>query len=373
MKLALVHDYLSQDGGAERVLLALHELWPEAPIFVLFHDHNKINYLPLQNIHESFLAHLPFARSHYQWYLPWMPLATESHDLREYDVVISTSSIFAKGIITGDHTLHISYCHTPPRFLWSEAKSYVSDLKYNPLIKLALPNLIHRLRLWDRLSVDRVDHFVANSHTVAERIHKFYRRDSEVIYPPIAVERFHPSTTIGDYFLAGGRLVPYKRFDLLIKVCNRLRLPLKIFGTGPEFARLSRLAGSTVEMLGAISETKKAELMARARAFLHPQLEDFGITPVESMAAGRPVIAYGKGGATETIIPGVTGVFFTEQTWESLLDTLLHFDPFAWDSERIVAQAKRFDQLQFQEKIKQTVLERYEEFKRGLYQSALIA
>ena len=190
MKIALVHDYLSQDGGAERVLKAFHEVWPDAPIFVLFHDRKKIANFLDADVRESFISKLPFGRKKYQWYLPWMPLATERHNLHEFDVVLSSTSAFAKGVLTRPNTLHISYCHTPTRYLWTDTHEYLEDLKYNRLIKAFLPRLIHHLRLWDKMCVDRVDDFIANSHTVKSRIQKYYRRDANVIYPPVDMHKF---------------------------------------------------------------------------------------------------------------------------------------------------------------------------------------
>ncbi len=371
MRLALVHDYLSQDGGAERVLKAFHELWPEAPIFVLFHDEEKLQHFKNADIRESFLARLPFGRSQYQWYLSWMPLATESHNLKNFDVVISTSSVFAKGVITGPDTLHISYCHTPPRFLWADNYKYVEDLPHNALIKAFLPRLLHKLRLWDNMSTDRVDHFLANSRTVQNRIAKYYRRESDVVHPPIDTALFSPGTNIANYYVAGGRLVPYKRLDLVVHAFNRLKYPLKIFGTGPELKRLRDMAQSNVEFLGRITDEEKAELLRHARAFIHPQLEDFGITPLESMASGRPVIAYGEGGATETIVPNETGTFFPNQSWESLLDAVLNFNHHAWDSTKIHGHAQKFNLENFKNNIKQYVEHRYEEFKKGARQEPL--
>lgn len=371
MKIALVHDYLSQDGGAERVLKAFHELWPEAPIFVLFHDREKIHDFLDADIRESFIARMPFGETKYQWYLPWMPLATERHNLHEFDVVISSTSAFAKGVLTRPDTLHISYCHTPTRYLWTDTHEYIEDLKYNRLIKAALPKLIHRLRLWDTMSVDRVDHFVANSGTVRNRIQKYYRREADILYPPVDTHRFFISKGVGDYFVSGGRLVPYKRFDLLISVFNRLKKRLKIFGSGPELERLKTRAKPNIEFLGKISDEHKADLLSHAQAFIHPQVEDLGITPIESMASGRPVIAYGVGGATETVIPGETGVFFKDQTWESLLDTVIHFNPDHWESERIREWSLRFSADSFKDKMRRYVEDRYEEFHRGLQQCRL--
>ena len=367
MNIALVHDYLSQDGGAERVLKALHEIWPEAPIFVLFRDCKKISNFNNAKIHESFLSRLPFGKSQYQWYLSWMPLATESHDLENFDVVISTSSVFAKGIITGPNTLHISYCHTPPRFLWADNYRYLEDLKYNRLVKFFIPGLLHRLRLWDQSSVGRVDHFIANSQTVARRIQKYYRRESAVIYPPVDTHIFSSGET-KDYFVAGGRLVPYKRVDLAIKVFNRLGWPLKIFGAGPEYASLKNKAKENIEFLGQINDMEKAKLLQGARAFIHPQIEDLGITALESMACGRPVIAFAQGGATETVLPDETGIFFNKQSWETLLNAVLNFNHKNWDSEKITEHARKFDVNNFKNNIKKYVDNRYEEFTRGFTQ-----
>ncbi len=370
MRLALVHDYLSQDGGAERVLKAMHEIWPAAPIFLLFHDRVKMPHFIAADIRESFLARLPGGRTHYQWYLPWMPLATERLNLSGFDVVVSTSSLFAKGVITHPGTLHISYCHTPPRFLWADTHEYIDELNYSRLIKSFLPPVIHRLRLWDKMSADRVDHFIANSKTVQNRIAKYYRRDSSVIYPPTDTHLFTPHPIIKDYFVAGGRLVPYKRLDLVIQVFNRLRLPLKIFGTGPEMGRLRSLAKPNIEFMGRISDTAKADLLGHAQAFIHPQHEDFGITPIEAMASGRPVIAYGQGGATETVIPGETGIFFQSQSWESLLDTVLNFNPATWDSAKIQTHAQKFSLPNFKNNLQQFVANRFEEFKKGVRQTS---
>ncbi|OGH68583.1 MAG: hypothetical protein A3I29_04250 [Candidatus Magasanikbacteria bacterium RIFCSPLOWO2_02_FULL_44_11] len=372
MKIALVHDYLAQDGGAERVLKAFHELWPEAPIFVLFHDKKKITDFNEQAIQESFLGRLPFIKNHFQWYLPLMPLATERYNLEGFDIVLSSTSAFAKGVITGPNTLHISYCHTPARYLWSDTHHYVADLPYNWFVKAILPRFISRLRLWDKMSADRVDYFIANSRTVQNRIQKYYRRESRVIHPPVDINALGISKSIGDYFVAGGRLVSYKCTDLIINTFNRLKWPLKIFGTGPEYYRLKAMARPNITFVGRITDKEKAVLLSNARAFIHPQIEDFGITALEAMGSGRPVIAYADGGATETIIPGETGTFFYEQTWEALLDTLLHFDYTGWDSQKIREHALEFDILNFKRRFHTHVFDRYEEFKRGLRQPSLM-
>jgi glycosyltransferase involved in cell wall biosynthesis len=373
MKVALVHDYLSQDGGAERVLKALQEVYPEAPTFVLFYDKNKIPQHFFQgDVRPTYLHYLPGAKNHYRWYLPLMPYATERHDLEGFDAVISSTSAFAKGVLTSPETMHISYCHTPTRYLWSDMHSYLEELNYNRVVKTFLPPLISRLRMWDKMSADRVDHFIANSENVRGRIQKFYRRDAEVIYPPVDTHLFQTTGRVGEYFLIGGRLVPYKRYDLAVQVFNRLGWPLKIFGTGPDEERLRALAKDNIEFVGPVSDWQKAELYANAIAFLHPQNEDFGITAVEAMAAGRPVIAYGAGGALETVIEGVTGQFFAEQNWESLYDVVLRFKPEQFEALKIREHALRFSADNFKRRITEYVTGQHENFKKGWKQPSLI-
>lgn len=371
MKIAIVHDYLAQDGGAEKVLDVFREMWPEAPVFVLFYDKKGMPRYADADIRESFIARLPFGRTKYQWYLPLMTMATERHDLSQFDVVLSATSAFAKGVITRPDTLHISYCHTPTRYLWTDTHEYIRDLKYPFFIKALLPPLIHRLRLWDRMSTDRVDYFIANSGTVRQRIEKYYRRESDILYPPVDLTGTGIAASLGDYFISGGRFVPYKRFDLLVHVFNRLGWPLKLFGTGPELERLKKIAKPNIEFLGYVSDTEKTRLLMQAKAFLHPQVEDFGITPIESMACGRPVIAYGVGGATETVIPGKTGTLFCNQTWEALLDTLMQFDADAWHPEEIRAWALRYDKEGFKSRMRDYVENKYEAFKSGMQQCRL--
>lgn len=358
MKVALVHDHLAQDGGAERVLQVLQELYPGAPTFTLVYEPKRANpSFADKDIRTSFIQRLPLGRRRYQWYLNLMPIAVESYDLMEYDVVISSSSAFAKGVVTRPETLHVCYCHTPTRYLWSDMHSYVQEFPTNRVIKSILPYFLNRLRQWDRLAADRVDEYVANSRPVQRRIEKYYRRSSALIHPPVDTSRFSIATGLENYYLIGGRLVPYKRFDLTIRAFNKLGIPLKIFGTGPEYKFLKNLAGKNIEFLGKVSDQTRAELYARAIAFLHPQEEDFGITAIESMAAGRPVIAYGRGGALETVVEGETGTFFREQTWEALADTVIRFQPERFVPERIRAHALDFDTDKFKERFRRFVSE----------------
>lgn len=366
MKVALVHDHLAQDGGAERVLAIFHKMFPEAPIYVLVYDRGKANPIfKTAKIRTSFIQKMPGGLARYQWYLPLMPQAVEKYNLFDYDLVISSSSAFAKGVITRPETLHICYCHTPTRFLWSDTHSYTRELKYNKIIKTFIPNTLHRIRLWDRLAADRVDKFIANSKNIARKIKKYYSRDSEVIYAPVDTEKFHLSRNTGYYFLTGGRLVAYKKFDLAIQVFKKLGWPLKIFGTGPEEKKLKKMAGrlSNIQFLGRVSDGELSKLYAHSKAFIFPQEEDFGITALESMAGGRPVIAYAQGGAQETVIPGKTGVLFYKQDERSLGEAIKRFDEKRFNPVEIRQHACRFDVKIFETKIKKFIEESFQEFR----------
>ena len=364
MKIALVHDYLTQDGGAERVLASLQALYPQAPTFVLFHDKDKANRVFAdKDIRTSWLQKIPGGVKHYQWLLPLMPKATESLDLSGFDVVISSASAFAKGVVTGEHTLHLCYCHTPTRYLWSDTHTYLADLRRGRLVKSVVRSLLPNLRLWDKAAADRVDYFIANSRAVARRIAKYYRRDSTVIYPPVEIDKYAPTGKPGEYFLIGGRAANYKRFDIAVDACSRLGLPLKVFGDGPAMDDLRQRARSSVEFVGSVNDEEKIKLFQGCLAFFNPQEEDFGITPVEAMAAGRPVFAYGAGGALETVVPGVTGELLDEQNWETLADKLLDFQPEKYDSAAIRAHAERFSTEAFHRNIKDFVNQKYAEFR----------
>lgn len=358
MKLALVHEHLAQDGGAEKVLQVFQELFPDAPTYTLVYNPSRAHPSFLQkDIRTSFIQKLPLGVKRYQWYLPLMPLAVERYDLMQYDVVLSSASGFAKGVLTRPGAVHICYCHSPTRYLWSDTHSYIDALPYNRLIKRGILSLMPGLRQWDRAAADRVDVFLANSKTVQDRIKKYYRRESIIVYPPVDVDQFALAPAVGNFFLIGGRLVSYKRYDLAIQAFNRLGLPLKVFGAGPEEKRLRALAKENIEFLGKVNDLDLRRLMSRALAFIHPQEEDFGITAVESMAAGRPVIAYARGGALETVIPGTTGVFFDEQSWEALADAVLRFRGEAFSPPKIRTWAERFSRQRFAQRIQEIIAE----------------
>ncbi|MFH1429928.1 MAG: glycosyltransferase, partial [Candidatus Uhrbacteria bacterium] len=358
MKLALVHDHLNQIGGAERVLLTLTDLYPDAPIHTLLYDPRAIaDFFHDRRVITSFIERLPGGQRYFKWFLPFMPTAFESFDLSAYDIVLSSSSALSKGVIAHPHQLHLCYCHTPTRYLWSDAHEYLEKLPQRHRVRIVLPMLLTRLRMWDYQAAQRVDHFIANSEWVRQRIRKYYQRDAEVIYPPVNTQYFEVGTGRGGYFCVISRLRPYKKVDLAIEACNRLKLPLVIAGRGEDEARLRAMAGPTISFRGYVNEAEKRDLLRDAIAFIHPQEEDFGITAVEAMAAGRPVIAFRRGGATETIKEHETGIFFDEQSWEGLADALLRFRQVRdqWDPHAIRRHAEQFDTNVFRERMTRTV------------------
>lgn len=367
LKLAICVSWLNQYGGAEKVLEAAHELFPEAPIYTTIYWPQA---MPAEyrtwDIRASALNRLPFIRRHHQLFLPFYPLGVESFDLSGYDVVLSITSAFAHGILTSPQTLHVCYCLTPARFLWSY-QSYAQREGLGRLTDWALQPLLNYLRLWDRQAADRVDHFIAISREVQRRIRKYYRRESAIIYPPVETARFHLSAGYDDYFLIVSRLIPYKRIDLAVRAFNQLGLPLKIVGEGRDRAALEALAEPNIEFLGWVDEVQLRELLARAQAFIFPGLEDFGIAPVEAMAAGRPVIAYAGGGALDTVVPGVTGELFSPLTPEALAQTVRDFDPARYDPPTIRRHAEQFDRSVFGRRLRQFIDRQFAAHRAALY------
>lgn len=352
MKIAFVHEYLNQFGGAERMLQVLCALYPRAPIYTLLYDREATGgVFDGKIIRTSFLQNLPFAKRHHRVFPLLMPLAIEQFDFSDFDLVISVSASFAKGIITKPNTKHICYCLTPPRFLWDNSQKFVEEFGYPKLVKKFLPPFITYLRIWDKEASLRVDEFWSISDFIRGRVKKYYSKDSVVIYPPVNVDKFYISDKVGDYFFMAGRMVSYKRFDLAIKAFNRNGLLLKVVGVGPELEKLKRIANKNIEFLGLVSDEKLAELYSNAQACIFPQEEDFGIVPLESMASGRPVIAYRSGGAKETIIENKTGIFFNDQTPESLQAVLEKFCNLNFKPEDCRIQAERFDVKVFKNKI----------------------
>ncbi len=368
MKTALVHDYLAQAGGAERVAAAFHLLFPDAPLFTSVYDPAAT--LPSfagMDIRTSFLQRWPFSsRRFHKLALPYYPQAFERFDFTGYDLVLSSSSSFAKGIITPPETCHVCYCHTPSRFVWRQ-QEYLSQRSALAASSVARA-LVNSLRSWDVESAQRVDYFVANSYNVARRIRKFYHRDvAAVIYPPVETKKFHQvgPAEVGDHFLVVSRLLNYKRIDLAVEACTRRGLPLRVVGIGPETASLKRIAGPTIQFLGRLSDEQVAQELAQCKALIFPGEEDFGITPVECMASGRPVVAYGAGGALETVIDGETGLFFPQQTVDSLVHALEEIDSLCFDPAALQSRASCFDTSVFEKQILTLVAEALEEHRRS--------
>ncbi len=357
MKVALVHDYLNQMGGAERVVMAFHDIFPDAPVYTSIYDPQRVDpAFQKMDIRTSFMQKLPLVTKHHQPYLPFYPFAMENLDLRGYDLVLSSSSAFGKGVITRPETMHICYCHTPMRWCWNYDE-YVEREHLGKIARSILPFMITGLRVWDQTSAMRVDHFIANSPVVAERIKKYYRREAAYIPPPVDASRFSfdPASVPEDYFLVLSRLVPYKRIDLAIQACNQLQLPLVIIGGGRDLDRLKQMAGPTIRFMGRLSDEEVIYYITHCRAFLFPGEEDFGITPLEAQACGRPVIAYGAGGALASIVDGITGVFFQEQTVESLAAALSSFSECVFDPHVIHNHALEFDTPLFRRRILQFI------------------
>lgn len=363
MKIALVHYWLTTMRGGEKVLEELCRLYPQADIFTHVIDPDRIS--PVITSHQvttSFIARLPGARRHYQKYLPLMPMALEQLDLRGYDLVISSESGPAKGVVTGENTLHLCYCHTPMRYLWGMYHDYRECA--GVFTRYAMGPIFHRLRLWDLASASRVDHFIANSTAVQHRIAKIYRRDADVIHPPVAVETFTPGIP-QDFYLCCSQLVPYKRIDIAVKAFNRLGKKLMVVGEGEDLQRLRKIAGPSVHMLGSQSQERLRQLYATCRALVFPGEEDFGIVPVEAMAAGRPVIAYGRGGVRDTVINDVTGLLYDGADVDGLIAAIGQFEARIdrFDSAVIATHAAQFSGARFRSEIENLVSQKMAKFR----------
>ncbi len=351
-KIILAHDHLFQVGGAEQVLASLHRVFPQVKIHTLINNKSITkDLLDPDLIVSSNLQKIPGINQWFKYFLVFMPKVWESTNLSDYDLVISSSSAFVKGVKVGPQTKHICYCHAPTRYLWDNQEEYLGNLPEGKLLKKLLPKVLAGLQAWDYNKAQQVDYFIANSKFIAEKIFRHYHRRSVVIYPPIKVNDFKISDNTEDYFLIVSRLRPYKKVDLAIKAFNNLKLPLKIIGTGSEYSYLKKIAQSNIEFLGEVDNQTRNDYLAKCRAFIYPQIEDFGITAVEAMASGRPVIAYAKGGALETVAEGLSGTFFYEQTWESLAHKILRLDDKVFDPKKIREHAQQFDESIFQKKI----------------------
>ncbi len=376
MKVALVYDRVNKIGGAERVLLALHEIWPNAPVYTAVYDEEKASWAKVfPEVIPSFLQKIPFAKSHHELFAWLTELAFETFNFSQFDVVISVTSAEAKAIITKPHTLHICYCLTPTRYLWSSYSDYQNNPGFgilNPLVKTLMPWFVTKLRAFDQIASHRPDFYLAISNTVKERIKKYYKRASEVIYPGVDIDKFKmqkskvkktsQNSKNNNYFLVVSRLVPYKRIDLAISAFNELGWKLKIAGVGVEMNNLKRLAKPNIEFLGELTEEKLVGYYQDCRALICPQEEDFGLASIEAQALGKPVITFAKGGVAETVRPNQTGILFKEQNLLLLLEALKKFTRMKFSSEECRKNALIYSQERFEKDFKQKVISLWNQY-----------
>lgn len=366
-RVALAHDWLTNVAGGERVLLAIHEIYPEAPIYTSVYNRQALPEV-FQNmtIKTTWLQHLPLFKYKHQLVAPLRAKAFEKFKFDDFDLVISDSSSDAKGIkVDPQKTLHINYCHTPTRYYWSHYEDYKKEPgfgKMNWLIRPIITPSVKIMRRWDYKAAQRVGVFIANSQSVAHRIKQYYNRDSYVVFPPVEMDRFKIGGEDRDGLLLAGRQVAYKRFDLAVEAANNLQLPLLVIGNGPEHNRLRKIAGPTVTFKEAV-DAEMAEAYASAKLLLFPGEEDAGIVPLEAMASGTPVVAYAKGGALESVGDGESGVYFHSQTVDSLCDAIKTALILPWDRQKIRAQAEQFSRQNFEKKLKAIIDKEYADFK----------
>ncbi|MBM3888789.1 MAG: glycosyltransferase family 4 protein [Verrucomicrobia bacterium] len=366
-RVAFVHDWLPVYGGAEHVLEQMLNVLPEADLFSLvdFIPPDQRAFLKNKPVTTSFIQRMPFARKKYRHYIFVAPLAIEQFDLSAYDLVITSSYAVAKGVITSPDQLHICMCHSPPRYAWDLQHQYLQETHLNKGLRgLIAKTLLHYIRMWDVRTANGVDVFLANSNFIARRIWKTYRREATVLYPPVDVERFTPREQRDEFYMTASRMTPYKRMDLIVEAFTKLGMPLVVFGDGPERAKIEKLAGPTVRIMGWQPGDVLKDHMERCKAFVFAAVEDFGIVPVEAQAAGAPVIGFGKGGLRETIVEGETGLFFAQQTPESLMETVRAFESGGtrFDIARIRRNAERFDAERFRREFSAVVEREWSKF-----------
>jgi glycosyltransferase involved in cell wall biosynthesis len=359
VQVALVHDWLVSPGGAERTVLTMHEIWPDAPLYTSAYAPEKFAEFKGLEVRTTWLDKISLAKRKQQLFSIPRALAFKMLDLSEFDMVVSSSSAESKYVRTGRESLHFCYCHTPIRYYWSDYEWYRQHPPFgpwlNPVAAVVLPLLIPFLRRMDYQAAQRVNFFIANSKNVQARIRKYYNRDSTVIYPPVNTDRFRAATGSGEYYLVFGRQVAYKRLDLAIDAFNKLGLPLVVAGSGEEMAKQQARAKSNINFLGRVPDNDLPELYSRAIALVFPAEEDFGIVPVEAMACGRPVIAYGKGGALESVVDGQTGVFFKDQSAQALVEAVERFRNMNFDTAAIRRRAEQFSAERFKREMKKFV------------------
>jgi glycosyltransferase involved in cell wall biosynthesis len=370
MRVALVHDWFTVYAGAERVVEQILRVLPQADVYALvdFLKEEERGFLQGKRAQVSFIQRLPKAQQRYRTYLPLMPLAIEQFDLRGYDLVISSSHAVAKGVITGPDQLHICYCHSPIRYAWDLQHQYLKESGLERGMKSWIARaLLHYLRLWDSRTANGVDVFIANSRYIARRILKVYRREAEVIYPPVDVEAFTLRQDKEDFYLTASRMVPYKRIDLIVEAFSQMPdKRLVVIGDGPEMPKVRAKAGPNVTLLGYQPFEVLRDYMQRAKAFVFAAEEDFGIAPVEAQACGTPVIAFGKGGAAETVVAGETGIFFQDQNVPSLIKAIEEFEKLRFDPLRVRKNAERFSSERFRREFEALIEREWTKFKERL-------
>ncbi len=364
MKIAIVHDYLNQYGGAERCLEVFHKLFPEAPIFTLIYDANILPQYKNWDIRTSFIQRLPFAKQSYRNFMLFFPRAMKSFKLDEFDLVISVTHAWGKGIRTNDKTYHICFCLTPVRYFWDLYQDYRRFYYINPIIRALLPLFVKPIRKWDVGTSKNVDYFISISRTVADRIKKFYNRESTLIYPPIDTSFFSPANAkSANFYLTVSRLKEYKRVEIIVKAFNQLNLPLKIIGIGSLLKKLKQIAAPNIDFLGAVSDKELLSYYQNCRAFVFAGKEDFGLVSLEAQACGKPIIAFGQGGLSETVVEGQTGTLFYKQTPQALIEAVERFEKMDFDPEQIRNNVLKFDRTIFEKKITSFIQEKFEEYK----------
>ena len=366
MKRALIHEWFVDYKGSERCIESFTNIWNDFDIYALIDflsDEERETILKGKKANTSFIQNLPFAKTQYRNYLPLFPFVIEQFDLRDYDLIISSSHAVAKGVLTHSNQLHISYIHTPIRYAWDLYHQYLNESGLNRGVKGTLAKyFLHKIRLWDISTINRVDYYIANSKYIARRIKKIYGKESKVIYPPVDIDKFQLYEKKDDYYFTMSRMVPYKKIDLIVEAFSKTDKKLVVAGTGPDFEKIKKLATPNIELLGYIDDSEAIKYMQRAKAFVFSAEEDFGITPVEAQACGTPVICLGKGGTKETILDGETGIHFQEQKIDSLLKAVEKFERSEFEPKRVRKNAERFSKQRFEKEIEEFVTLKYQQF-----------
>lgn len=361
LKVAIVADWLTSRGGAENVVKIFTDIFPNSPIYTTIFDKSKFPEFKNKKIITSFLQHIPFSKKHHSWFIDFMPTIFENFDFSKYDIVLSSSHSVSKGILTSPYTMHICYCHTPPRYLWDESNEYIKKSRFPWILKkFYIPNKLKKLRIWDQASSSRVDYFISNSNYIKHKIQKYYHVESEIIFPPVELDKFEFNNQKKDYFLYIGRIVNQKKVDFLVDVFNELELPLKIVGEGPYKSKLAKRAKPNIEFRGFVSDEERKNLYKYAKAVLFPQTEDFGIVPLEAMASGTPVIAYKKGGILDTLLEDQTGIFFDEYSISNFKKALDKLDNFIIDKGIFLNHIKKFSVDNFKNNIQNFIINKYQ-------------